>query len=151
MDSTKKAIMGVLIITLTLLSLCVGNNNNSQIGEEPDCYYQVINGTCAILSIEGGSALAPVSVKHTFTPTDDVDLALDEDNPLKGGLTNTGSVYTESSKDLGLACLENVGTPKKEDLESMCNIKENMIIPCSVHAPDAGTCKQLFFYLYPVQ
>jgi len=146
MDQAKKTIIGILILAMVLLSLCVSNKDNAQTGEDPECYYQVINGTCAILSIEGGSSLSPVSVKHTFTPTDDVDLVLDEDNTLKSGLTNTGSVYSESSKDLGLACLENVGTPKKEDLENKCNIKENMIVQCSVHVPDAGKCKQLFFY-----
>jgi len=149
MDATKKTIMGVLILALTLLSLCVSNNNNGQTGEEADCYYQAINGTCVILSIDGDSALSPVSVKHTFTPTDDVDLILDEDNTLKAGLTSTSSVYSESSKDLNLACLENVGIPTKEDLETKCNIKENKIVPCTVHAPDAGTCKQLFFYFHP--
>ena len=147
MDVTKKTVLGVLILALTLFSLCASNNNNAQ-GEEADCYYQAINGTCVILSIESGSSLSPVSVKHTFTPTDNVDLILDEDNPLKAGLTSTSSSYSESSKDLGLACLENVGTPNKEDLANKCNIKENMIIPCTVHAPDAGTCKQPFFYFH---
>ena len=149
MDVTKKTILGVLILVLALFSLCASNNNNAQSGEEADCYYQAINGTCVILSIDGDSALSPVSVKHTFTPTDDVDLILDEDNTLKAGLISTSSVYSESSKDLNLACLENVGIPKKEDLETKCNIKENKIVPCTVHAPDAGTCKQLFFYFHP--
>lgn len=149
MDLINKTIVAFLILALALMCLCVGNKNIEQNGEEPDCYYQAINGTCAILSIEGGSALAPVSVKHTFTPTDDVDLVLDEDNTLKSGLTSTSSSYSESSKDLGLACLENVGTPNKEDLVNKCNIKENMIVPCTVHVPDAGTCKQLFFYFHP--
>jgi|WetSurMetagenome_2_1015567.scaffolds.fasta_scaffold32778_2 hypothetical protein len=146
MDTTKKTILGVLLLTLSLLCLCVGNKTNAQNGEEADCYYQAINGTCAILSIDGDSALSPVTVKHTFTPTDDVDLVLDEDNTFKSGLTSTSSSYSESSKDLNLACLKDVGIPKKEDLETKCNIKENMIVPCTVHVPDAGTCKQLFFY-----
>jgi hypothetical protein len=143
-------VVGVLVLSLTVLSLCVSNKSNPQNGEEPDCYYQAINGTCIILSIEGGS-MSPVTIKHTFTPTDDVDLILDEDNTLKAGITNTGAVYSESSKELGLACLDDVGTPTKEDVETRCKIKENMIVPCSVHAPDAGTCKQLFFYFKVAQ
>jgi len=83
--------------------------------------------------------MSPASVKHTFTPMDDVDLVLGE-NELKNSLTNTGRVYTESSKDLGLACLKDVSTPKKEDLEKKCNIKESMIVQCIAKVLDSGTC-----------
>jgi hypothetical protein len=139
MNRLNALILGFLIVTAALFSLCAGNKDTPQ-ETGGVCSYKEVNGRCTILSLEGDNPLSPVAVKHTFTPIDDVDLILGEENDLKNSLTNSGRVYTESSKDLGLACLKDVGTPKKEDLENKCNIKENKIISCTASVLDSGTC-----------
>jgi hypothetical protein len=144
MNRESTIILGFLIMTTALFSMCAGKTAPQE-DAGADCTYKEVKGKCTILSLEGDNPLAPVAVKHTFTPTDDVDLILGEENDLKNVLTNTGRIYTESSKDLGLACLEKVGTPKKEDLENKCNIKENKIISCTASVLDSGTCTSIIF------
>ena len=141
----KATIICALAITLALFSLCVSNKEAPEENTGGDCSYKAINGRCTILSFQGDSPLAPVSVKYTFTPTDDVDAVLGEENDLKDTLKNTGRTYTESSKDLGMSCLEGVSTPKKEDLETKCGLKEYKVVPCSVEVIESGTCAPLIF------
>jgi len=84
-------------------------------------------------------------VKYTFTPADDLDLVLGEDNDLKNSLTNSAMVYSESSENLGLSCLDSVSTPKKADLEKRCNLKEGQIVFCEVRVLASGSCTPLVF------
>lgn len=139
------AMLGFLILAVALFSLCAGNNKEPEADTGGDCLYKTVNGRCTVLTIEEGGSMSPVSVKFTFSPSDDLDLILGGENDLKTTLSNTGRIYAESSKDLSLACLDGVSYPKKADLEKKCNLKENKVVPCRVQVLDSGTCTSLIF------